>query len=167
MSCRVSEPISSSGTGGRLGDYPQWAGCQIAAAARGGLRQVHLEYPQGDFWLRDVRPVIDAMATLGDVKAQDALLVLDSVRRWVDQGNGTVYDRVTELTWEKKTDDSSIHDKDNTYTWSAGFSAPDGTAFTTFLSTLNGGATGVGSCVRGPVIVITRFGHRDHVVRSS
>ena len=34
-------------------------------------------------------------------------------------GGGTmVQDNVTGLIWEVKTDDGSIHDKDNTYTWS-------------------------------------------------
>src|SRR5262245_43844520 len=33
--------------------------------------------------------------------------------RWVDNGDGTVTDRLTDLTWEQKTDDASIHDKDN------------------------------------------------------
>lgn len=28
-----------------------------------------------------------------------------------------VRDNVTGLIWEKKTDDGSVHDKDNTYTW--------------------------------------------------
>lgn len=40
--------------------------------------------------------------------------------------------------WEQKTDDASIHDKDNYYTWSTGSPYnPDGTAFFTFLATLN------------------------------
>jgi hypothetical protein len=35
----------------------------------------------------------------------------------------------------------------DTYTWSSSGTGPDGTAFTNFLSVLNGGATGVGNCV--------------------
>jgi hypothetical protein len=41
---------------------------------------------------------------------------------------------------EQKTADGSVHDKDATFSWSAGgnhFNAPDGTAFTAFLATLN------------------------------
>lgn len=64
---------------------------------------------------------------------------------FVDHGDGTVTDSRTGLMWEKKTDDDSIHDKDNYYRWGTG-SAPDGTIFTTFLATLNGGASGTGSC---------------------
>ena len=50
-----------------------------------------------------------------------------------------------------------LHCVDDPYTWCAGPSSgfvcsnssnpPDGTAFTSFLTTLNGGATGVGNCV--------------------
>ncbi len=67
--------------------------------------------------------------------------------RLVDNGDGTVTDRQTGLMWEKKTTDGSAHDVGNYYTWSTSGTAPDGSAFTTFLNTLNGGATGVGNCV--------------------
>lgn len=59
----------------------------------------------------------------------------------------TVTDGLTGLVWEKKTNLDAApnladpHDADNGYTWSTG--APwreDGTAFTGFLSTLNGGS---------------------------
>jgi hypothetical protein len=39
----------------------------------------------------------------------------------VDNGNGTVTDTLTGLTWEKLSDDDSIHDWDDTYTWLAAF----------------------------------------------
>jgi len=55
-------------------------------------------------------------------------------------GSGIVRDSLTGLEWEQKTDDSTVHDKDNTYTWgSGGINDPtsDGPVFTTFLSTLN------------------------------
>jgi hypothetical protein len=59
--------------------------------------------------------------------------------RLLDNGDGTVTDTKTGLLWEKKSDDGSVHDQDNTYTWSTGSPAynPDGTAFTSFLATLN------------------------------
>jgi hypothetical protein len=59
-------------------------------------------------------------------------------------GTATGYD--TGLQWEQKTDDGSVHDKDNTYTWSCDpasgcvstpLGPPNGTAFTAFLGTLN------------------------------
>ena len=57
--------------------------------------------------------------------------------RYVDNGDGTVTDSNTGLQWEKKTDDDSVHDKDNTYTWSATGTPPDGQAFVDFVGTLN------------------------------
>src|SRR5438067_2269685 len=39
------------------------------------------------------------------------------------------------------------HDVKNIYKWSSSGTAPDGGAFTKFLNTLNGDATGVGNCV--------------------
>lgn len=66
--------------------------------------------------------------------------------RYVDNGDGTVTDKVTRLVWEKKTagDNSpnlaDPHDVDNEYTW--GTETPpflaNGTAFLDFLGKLNG-----------------------------
>ena len=59
--------------------------------------------------------------------------------RFIDHGDGTVTDTATGLMWQQTTDDGSIRDKDNVYTWSTGAPYnPDGTAFFTFLATLNG-----------------------------
>jgi hypothetical protein len=70
--------------------------------------------------------------------------------RFVDNGNGTVTDRLTRLTWEQKTDDSTVHDKDNHYTWSSyddlEWSDADGTVYTDFLTSLNDGACFAGQC---------------------
>jgi hypothetical protein len=69
--------------------------------------------------------------------------------RFNDNGDGTVTDRLTGLQWEQKTDDATVHDKDNTYTWSsggAGNTAADGTAFMTFLAALNSGGCFAGQC---------------------
>jgi len=62
-------------------------------------------------------------------------------RSYTDNGDGTITDNTTGLMWEKNSDDDSIHDKDNTYTWGM-TSSPytmNGTMVTTFLATLNGG----------------------------
>jgi hypothetical protein len=58
--------------------------------------------------------------------------------RLTDNGT-TVTDNLTDLVWEKKTNDASVHDAGNLYTWSTGSNNEDGTAFTSFLGTLNGG----------------------------
>jgi hypothetical protein len=60
--------------------------------------------------------------------------------RYTDNGDHTVTDNLSGLTWEKKDNAGGIHDKDNTYTWSAGPpNKENGTVFATFLSTVNAG----------------------------
>jgi len=62
---------------------------------------------------------------------------------------GTVTDNLTGLQWEQKTDDSSVHDKDNFYTWSIGgpgSSTATGTLFTSFLPALDSGTCFAGQC---------------------
>lgn len=67
---------------------------------------------------------------------------------FADNFDGTITDNLTGRMWEKKTDDGSIHDKDNTYAWSTGSPySPNGTVFTVFLNSLNGGVAGVGNCI--------------------
>jgi hypothetical protein len=56
----------------------------------------------------------------------------------VDNGDGTVTDRLTGLQWEQKTDDGSVHDKDDRYSWSGAGGLANGTVFTSFLPALNG-----------------------------
>lgn len=43
-------------------------------------------------------------------------------RAYVTNGNGTITDSVTGLTWEKLDDAGGIHDYDKTYSWAAAFS---------------------------------------------
>jgi len=73
----------------------------------------------------------------------DGDLEVGIAQGYVDNGDGTITDTSTGLMWEKKSDDGSIHDKDNTYTWSgASYGSTnvlDGTAATTFLAALNAG----------------------------
>ena len=71
--------------------------------------------------------------------------------RWLDNGDGTATDLNHGLQWELKTDDGSVHDKANPYTWNTAFggTTPNGTAFTAFLGTLNGGVSADGSTTTG------------------
>jgi hypothetical protein len=66
-------------------------------------------------------------------------------------GDGTATDYDTGLQWEQKTDDGSVHDKDNTYSWSmsVGGTTPNGTAFTDFLGMLNNGTSDFMAIVGG------------------
>lgn len=76
-----------------------------------------------------------------------------SGERHVDNGDGTFDDRLTRLTWERKTDDDSVHDQDNVYSRSAGPPWKEtGTAFTAFLATLNAGGFGGSNGWRLPSI---------------
>src|SRR5262245_29348735 len=56
--------------------------------------------------------------------------------------DGTVIDGNTGLAWEMKDDSGGIHNVDRSFTWSSTGTAPDGTAFTIFLDTLNNTCAG-------------------------
>ncbi len=70
--------------------------------------------------------------------------------RYEDNADGTLTDRLTGLQWEQKTDEGSVHDRDNSYSWSAGGaggSAADGTIYTSLLAAANG--LSGGTCFAG------------------
>lgn len=48
---------------------------------------------------------------------QDGELQEGRVRSYTDNGDGTITDNQTGLMWEKKSQDSTIHDWNNVYTW--------------------------------------------------
>lgn len=83
-----------------------------------------------------------SMQALVSQFATVAALSVDAVR-FIDNGNGTITDTRTRLTWEMKDAADGVanfanpHDVDNLYTWSASDERPDGTAFTVFLGALN------------------------------
>jgi hypothetical protein len=52
---------------------------------------------------------------------QDGAFQNGADRVYVDNGDGTITDTATGLMWEKLSDDTGIHDKDNTYTWTNAF----------------------------------------------
>jgi len=52
---------------------------------------------------------------------QDGDLQAGKTLRYKDKGNGTIEDKVTHLQWEKQSDDGTIHDVGNTYTWANAF----------------------------------------------
>lgn len=80
--------------------------------------------------------------------------------RYIDNGDQTVSDLDTGLMWEQ-TDDpegainelcsgsSDPSDVNNCYSWSISGTAPDGTAFTQFLGTLNNGQSLDGTTITG------------------
>ncbi len=52
---------------------------------------------------------------------QDGELRKGLARSYVDNGNGTITDQTTGLMWEKLSNDGTIHDRDNGYTWANAF----------------------------------------------
>lgn len=74
-------------------------------------------------------------------KADEAAAKKGASCRWLENGDGTATDLNSGLQWELKTDDASIHDTDNRYTWCDTRLVPDGGAFVNFLGTLNGGTS--------------------------
>jgi len=86
---------------------------------------------------------MDGQVTIAEVQQAANSYLYDcspNQPRFVDNGDGTISDYETGLTWEKKSDDGSIHDKDDRYTWSTGFPYDfDGTVRTRFLVALNSG----------------------------
>ncbi len=50
--------------------------------------------------------------------ADDGTVRAGATLAYVDNGDGTVTDLNTGLTWEKKSDDGGLHDRDDTYLWS-------------------------------------------------
>ena len=58
-------------------------------------------------------PIDCAFGTYHDGNQQTGV----ALPTYVDNGDGTMTDPNTGLMWEKLSDDGTIHDKDNTYTW--------------------------------------------------
>ena len=68
----------------------------------------------------------------------------DESTRFEDQGNGTIYDRKTQLLWEKKDNSGGIHDYLKVYAPCAGVPRVDGTgtAYTDLIEPMNAAAFG-------------------------
>ena len=93
------------------------------------------------------------------VSYQGVLVCKSTLPRYVDNGDGTVTDNLTGLMWEQTTSTCSgeITCYSTQYEWTSSGVAADGSLFTTFLATLNGGdyynpadvqneSPGAGSC---------------------
>lgn len=81
--------------------------------------------------------------TTGYGEGSDGDLQVGVAQAYLDNGDGTITDTRTGLMWEKKSDDGSVHDKDNVYSWSSGGSSVlDGNIATAFLAELNVGFAG-------------------------
>ena len=90
--------------------------------------------PEADAGARRSRPLRTAQTTCWDSSGnvipcagtgQDGDLRRGEPRAYQDNGDGTIRDQRTALTWEKLSDDGSIHDKDAMYTWAQAFEKID------------------------------------------
>ena len=57
----------------------------------------------------------------GSPPGQDGEVQAGLPRSYTDNGDGTITDNVTGLMWEKLSDDGSVHDWNDAYTWSDAF----------------------------------------------
>src|SRR5262249_43617125 len=55
--------------------------------------------------------------TTSYMAGDDGAIRAGAALSYTDNGDGTITDNNTGLMWEKQSDDGSIHDKDNAYTW--------------------------------------------------
>jgi hypothetical protein len=123
------------------------AGCQAVAMARDVNRATLLTGGLSYSYQRiAARCRAKYAATWARLQADLPGAPLCSGSRFRDNGDGTVTDVLTALVWEVKADDGGIHDKDDTYTWSATGTVADGTVFTTFLASLNTAPCFAGAC---------------------
>ena len=88
-------------------------------ADAGARRSRPLKTGQTTCW-NEGAPVIDCAGT-----GQDGELRRGEPRSYQDNGDGTIRDKRTALTWEKNSDDDSIHDQDPAYTWAQAFEKID------------------------------------------
>jgi hypothetical protein len=91
-------------------------GGQVDEAAAGARRSRPLQTGQTKCWDVAGSELLCALTS-----GQDGLVRRGEPRAYLDNGNGTIKDNRTALTWEKLCDDGTIHDKDNSYTWSQAF----------------------------------------------
>ncbi|HXC53608.1 MAG TPA: DUF1566 domain-containing protein [Candidatus Limnocylindrales bacterium] len=75
--------------------------------------------------------------TINRGSRSDGFLETGVARSFLDNGDGTITDDATGLTWEKKDNAGGIHDRDNEYTWSTGNGEINGTIVSDFLAGLN------------------------------
>jgi len=114
-----SDNITTALAGGGLEDCPndlQQCQTDLAACLADGLPAARI-LKTGQTGCYDA----DAMGISCAGTGQDGELQKGLVHSYTDNGDGTITDNQTGLTWEKKSDDGSIHDKDNTYAWTDAF----------------------------------------------
>lgn len=117
----------------------KYAQCMNGALAK-FYKPVELLYPYDVYGGATAKCLVKYTATWSKLQAKYVATgsTCESLRFDTATAPGTVIDRLTGLQWEQKTNDTTIHDRDNDYTWSTSGGPANGNAFTSFLATLNG-----------------------------
>ncbi len=117
----------------------KYAQCMHGALAKFYKPAVFL-YPYDVYDSATAKCLVKYTATWAklQIKAAGTSSTCDNVRFDTATAPGTVIDRLTGLQWEQKTNDASVHDRDNDYTWTVTGGPASGNVFTTFMATLNG-----------------------------
>jgi hypothetical protein len=154
-------PAGPAGPQGNIGPMgpPGATGAQGAAGPTGATGSQGAPGAQGPQGLPGPQGPAGANGTSGTgvpiCTAPSSLLVLSQGTltcqpRFNVNGDGTLTDNLTGLMWEMKSvaGTGSVHDVNNTYTWTRTDTASDGTLFTTFLPALNSdsSADGISTC---------------------
>jgi hypothetical protein len=84
---------------------------------RSGIREAGPSFPASGQTRAASADKNDGVAGAVVVPADGAVRA-GAMLAYVDNGDGTITDRNTGLTWEKKSDDRGIHDQDAVYAWS-------------------------------------------------
>jgi len=85
----------------------------------GGACQAFMATGQRTCWNRTG----DVIACAGT--GHDGEIQAGGTLAYIDNGDGTITDLNTGLSWQKQTDDDGLLDKDNTYTWDGAFAYVD------------------------------------------
>jgi len=123
---------------GKLKEAAKYLSCRLKADAKAVTKSASADYSKCDEKLTTKFPALETKAgagvcpTEGDASTEKAALTIDETAtawrlsaepRFVDNGNGTITDRRTNLTWEKKIkldigeDPLNERDADNRYVW--------------------------------------------------
>lgn len=151
---------------GKLSTAAKYASCRLAADSKAVKAGVGADYSKCSldrFAAAEAKAGAGVCPTEGDQanlqgvmdQCTSQVAKLLHGERFSDNGDGTVTDHSTGLTWEQKTtalesgmNFSDPHDVDNEYTWTEPLvdvtgAEPTGTVYTDFLGRLNGAPDGV------------------------
>lgn len=120
--------------------------CQVAKFKAQGKLRLCLSNNEANVWIGkpDRATICRDKFAAAIAKADAKALESGAHCRFIENVSGTVNDLNTGLMWEKKTEDFSVHDYRQSYTWTETGILPDGTAFSEFLPALNNCVSGNG-----------------------